>query len=407
MARRVPVHWFTSSARPLEPEPPETISPTLDLAAVGESEADGPQPFGRKSAWLAIRSSTTASVLEALGIVGSVPCGWARGLAIAGREPQVVFLTPPVRGWTLVLGPQARFHDEAGGVEAHLAWLRRLSRRLGEVQYFASQRTVAYFCWSRARDGDVVRSYCYSEGTRWRVGPRTVEEHAAGAGAGGSTPDEDTVLGVARRWSVDPDELTASAAAPSRGTLGLLPPTEVHVHEPSAYQRRYAEEVPAPAAQLQCRVHWNPAALRLAYEFEPISSRTEAGGAPASGGRRRVGEHEDVPRIVQELRAALGRPPDGYEPPRTGSRRRKGAADAKPLRARGDAVVVEVEQLEGALRFWPTRRRWGRLRRHEPGRIECRWVDRSGIVAWSLDEAIVRSLRLRPLWRILVELGQG
>jgi hypothetical protein len=104
MARRVPVHWFTSFARPLEPEPPETISPTLDLATVGASEADGPEPFGRKCAWLAMRSQAMASVLEALGIVRSLPCGWARGVAIAGREPQVVFLTPPVRGWTLVLG---------------------------------------------------------------------------------------------------------------------------------------------------------------------------------------------------------------------------------------------------------------------------------------------------------------
>jgi hypothetical protein len=119
-----------------------------------------------------------------------------------------------------------------------------------------------------------------------------------------------------------------------------------------------------------------------------------------------VGEHEDVPRIVQELRAALGRPPDGCQPLRA-SRRRKGAPEAKPLRAQGDEVVVEVEQLDGALRFWPMRRRWGRLRRHQPGRIECRWADRSGIVAWSLDEAIVRSLQLRPLWRILAELGQG
>lgn len=401
MARTVPSHWFRGGARPLELEPPTTVAPSLSLETVGPPQADGPQPFGRKCRWLAVRAEEGASVLQALGIVDSARCGWAEGIAIVHREEQVVFVTPPIRGRTLVVAPLARFHDESDGLQAHLLWLRVLSERLGEVQAFESHRGSAHFAWSLARDGEVLRAYRYSECPAWSVGKPT-----AGEPCQEGEPDEESVLAVARAWGVDPDALVPSTAAPATGTLGLLPPTAVRVWEPTEYQKLYPEEpIESARGVLRCRVYWNPTALRLGYEFEPITEGED--GRLWAGRRRHLSESAEVPRIAKVLRQVLGRSAQPAPSEAAGGRGRKSPSwgDSRP-RARGAEVVVEVEQVDGALVFWPTRRRWGRVRRHDPGRLECRWVDRAGIVAWSLDQAIVRSMELRPLWRMLVEVGE-
>ena len=53
--------------------------------------------------WLAIRSGNIAAVQETLGLSNPQRCTWKDGFAISGVER--LFISPPVNGWILVVGP--------------------------------------------------------------------------------------------------------------------------------------------------------------------------------------------------------------------------------------------------------------------------------------------------------------
>ncbi len=164
------------------------------------SLSPAPVSFGYKSSWLAVRRCAQWSVARALGLTDVQPSDWVEGMRTAdeGRT----FVSPPVDGWTLVLGSGFPHAGDA----AWLPFLADLSRTLGEVQYFGTHRVSSYQAWARAKGGDIIRAYGYGDGeTLSDVGKVTKGEVRAQRTT--DIRDEDYVLAVAAEWSIDPSAL--------------------------------------------------------------------------------------------------------------------------------------------------------------------------------------------------------
>jgi hypothetical protein len=177
-----------------------------------------PASFGYKRRWLAVRSEDPGAVAKALALEDVRPATWRDGIERNGDD--LVFVTPPIDGWTLAL------IDSAIG-EPDLA---ELSRAFGEVQLFGTHRVPESHEWQRWMDGSPVRRYCWI-GDRGEIPfdqgePAAAEGGIARAGDLGrywdelEFADEETVLVVAREWSVDPSTLDARTDLPDEGLIG-------------------------------------------------------------------------------------------------------------------------------------------------------------------------------------------
>lgn len=165
-----------------------------------ESRAAVPVSFGYKSSWLVVKKRVPRSVARALGLTDVQPSDWTAGMRAAdeGRT----FVSPPVDGWTFVLGSGFPHAGDA----AWLPFLADLSRTLGDVQYFGTHRVSSYQAWARAKGGNIIRAYGYGDGeTLGDVGEVTKGEVEAQRMT--DIRDEGYVLAVAVEWSIDPSAL--------------------------------------------------------------------------------------------------------------------------------------------------------------------------------------------------------
>lgn len=202
-----------------------------------------PVPFGYQMSWLAIRSRDTSAVVDALGLTDGQPCNWNSGIGTvydARLGQNHVFVTPPVNGWTFIVGlplpqPMGRsFADKATPLLVDLGGL------FVEVQMFIAFPPVDLFAWARLIDGRLVRAFAIGdEGIIWNKGKTTKEERALGlklfelrgvrdrrGDAGGPLilhPTEDHVMQVARKWSLDPTKLSAKSAPEGMGVIARAP----------------------------------------------------------------------------------------------------------------------------------------------------------------------------------------
>ncbi|RZU22067.1 hypothetical protein [Streptomyces sp. BK239] len=197
--------------------------------------------FGYKTAWLAVGSGEVA---DALGLIGRVAMDWEAGTEAAYRRG--VFVASPVDGWTMAHG---RIHL-ADGLDADgpalLSWLGSLGLRLGDLQYFHTDRIGELHAWARVEAGRVVRAYCY-DGSRGdvplHIGEPTGIERQLGVGLGGledgrehwtdsdwddwhaAMPHEQHVMAIARHWGICPLDLPEPPPMP-HGIHGFPPGTE-------------------------------------------------------------------------------------------------------------------------------------------------------------------------------------
>jgi hypothetical protein len=187
------------------------------------------RPFlQRPILWLAIRSRDPANVLKALSLSDAAPCSWSDGMAGENR----LFIAPPVRGWVLVTG--TALPDPAEDVDASFRFLRELSRKLGEVQFFCADRVLHHHAWARLAAGRVVRAYAWAGATLWNQGVKTAAEKALDLNALGygeepsirwGMPDflaanVEKVPQLAARWSLDPAEVATRMPPHARGIAG-------------------------------------------------------------------------------------------------------------------------------------------------------------------------------------------
>ena len=197
------------------------------------------EPFGYKTAWLAVLDRSQAQVAEALGLNG--------GRNVSGGEAAEAFdevgLLPPVPGvdgrWTLAVS------SDLADISA--TRLASLSALLGtRVQAFASHRVVEAHRWLLADRGRLLRHVEVvgesGELVAW-AGMPTPTETGLGLPALEEITDEEarsqvvldvneeTVMAVARGWSIDPT--TLSGEVPGHALLfddvdeGPPPPAQV------------------------------------------------------------------------------------------------------------------------------------------------------------------------------------
>ncbi|HTI69068.1 MAG TPA: hypothetical protein VMF06_03840 [Candidatus Limnocylindria bacterium] len=170
-------------------------------------------PFPAPSRWLAIKSMNTEYLRDILG-VGDAPASWSDALS-RFRERRL-FVSPPVDGWTLVIG--GGIPDPALDIDASFRFLVNLSKATGEVQFYHMDRVLNFHGWGLLRDGKVVRAYDWAGETLWNEGRMTLDERLLGmkcrdyadspeALRYGEIPSElqntERVPLLARRWSLD------------------------------------------------------------------------------------------------------------------------------------------------------------------------------------------------------------
>jgi len=192
-----------------------------------------PPQSRRPAAWLAIRSRDIVAVQSALRLRNAAPCSWAEGISAARK----LFIAPPVNGWTLVFG--SGLPEPGEDVDAAFRFLRELSRKLGQVQFFQAESLLQHHAWVLAESGRIVRAYAWAGATVWNQGVKTAAETALGVKcfAYGELPTVDEwtladyfvanvekVPQIARRWSLDPAEIDLRTLANSQGVAGQHSP---------------------------------------------------------------------------------------------------------------------------------------------------------------------------------------
>jgi hypothetical protein len=209
-----------------------------------EQSPDRPAGFGYRMAWLAVRSRDTRAVLDELGLIGAEPCNWKSGIGSVYDDQlgdDHVFVSPPVNGWTFVVGLALPHPVGRAFADKCMPLLVRLGKRFVEVQYFFAYPPIDVFAWARLLEGRVVRAFAITDsGVVWNRGRATREERALGlklfdfrgvrgrrGDAGGEIilyPTEEHVLRLAERWSLDPTQLdNADVAAPGLGYIAIAP----------------------------------------------------------------------------------------------------------------------------------------------------------------------------------------
>lgn len=206
-------------------------------------EPDRPVGFGYRMTWLAIRTRDVVAVIEALRLNAPEAANWKTGLgSVYDRSlgEGHVFVSPPVNGWTFVVGlplpapVSRRFVDKATPL------LIELGRTFVEVQYFSSMPAIDYFAWARMIDGRVTRAFAIGdEGVIWNKGRPTKDEKAMGlklfefrgvrgrkGDVGGEMvlyPTEDHLMSLAAKWSIDPTALAGQKADAGLGFIAEVP----------------------------------------------------------------------------------------------------------------------------------------------------------------------------------------
>jgi len=210
---------------------------------VFEDAPEPPRPFGYKMAWLAVKTEATSDVVAALDLVDPVPANWNSGIGAAYDDTLSethIFVSPPVDGWTFVIGLALPHPVSKSFVDKLTPLLLSMTGRFPDAQYYFTYPLIDFFAWARVKNGRLVRAFAAGdEGVVWNKGRPTREERALGlklfelrgvqerkGDAGGELllhPTEDHVLQVARHWSIDPTRLTDSDASAGLGVIGRAP----------------------------------------------------------------------------------------------------------------------------------------------------------------------------------------
>lgn len=190
-------------------------------------------PWAGPSQWLAIRDAHPETVQAALRLHNPTACSWEEGLTAA--HEQKLFIAAPVAGWTLVLG--SSLPEPGEDVDACFHFLRQLSLKVGEVQFFRSHRGLQHHAWIRAERGRIVRAYAWGGNVLWNEGAMTSAERELcltcfdyGEGPlplpwGQTHPlviNTERVPALAGRWSVNPATLDVRFGKPAYGIAGRL-----------------------------------------------------------------------------------------------------------------------------------------------------------------------------------------
>ena len=197
-----------------------------------------PLLFDFPSRWLAVKSANPQAVQSALGLHNPTPCSWEQGLARS--QDFKLFVSPPINGWVLLQAWD--LPDPSDDVDRVFYFILRLSREVGQVQYFSVNRAVNSHAWVLVDQARVRRAYAWAGKTLWSQGELTSAEKELAMtffDYGEASPPHfpphemhranvDKVSLLAGRWSVDPTALDQSANELGLGIAGELRQSKPH-----------------------------------------------------------------------------------------------------------------------------------------------------------------------------------
>ena len=201
---------------------------------------DAPVPFGYKMTWIAIRLSDPTAILDVLPIDELQRANWSTGISAAYSHH--TFVSPPIDGWVLVLSNNIPGLDTEDRSADWKRLMERLADHFDDVQSFSTHRVVEYHAWARFLKGKEIRAYAYtgeSGETLVDRGERTEAEIELGhnffderSPAAESEeyweredltyPDEEDVMRVAGKWSINPTRLGHLSAPPSVAWIAAI-----------------------------------------------------------------------------------------------------------------------------------------------------------------------------------------
>jgi hypothetical protein len=144
---------------------------------------DAPRSFGYKMAWFAIPTEDSAKVIRALGLKDPIRANWESGVGAVYSDISQVFVTPPVEGWTLVLGLGLPSFDTPERNQEFLTFIDRIAASYRAFYYFGTHRVVDFHGWVKVAGGKIERAYAYlgERGeTLYESGRKTPDEIALG-----------------------------------------------------------------------------------------------------------------------------------------------------------------------------------------------------------------------------------
>lgn len=180
--------------------------------------------------WLAVKSSNPIAVQAALGLQNARVCSWAEG--VVNLSEQSLFISPPIDGWLLVVGPG--LPDPFEDIDECYRFMLKLAREMGHVQFFSANGAVNHHAWARMEGERVVRAYAWAGETLWNQGKRSMAEMELGMkcldyGEGldgfvgeNHSANTEKVTALAARWSLDPTHLNERRLVSSQGIAGDL-----------------------------------------------------------------------------------------------------------------------------------------------------------------------------------------
>lgn len=134
-------------------------------------------------AWFAIPTEDSPRVISAFGLENPMPANWLTGIDAVYGNLKYAFVTPPVDGWTLVLGLGLPSFDTEKSTRKFLAFIDAVAVTDPEFYYFGTHRIVDFHSWVRVSEGKIQRAYAYlgeRGATLYECGNKTKEEIALG-----------------------------------------------------------------------------------------------------------------------------------------------------------------------------------------------------------------------------------
>ncbi|MEU2865791.1 hypothetical protein ACIQWL_48855 [Streptomyces mirabilis] len=199
--------------------------------------------------WLAVATVDQAELVKTLGLMDARETTWADGVELIDEvaheeeEPfSTVVVTPPIQGWTLVVGPY--FGLPYPQQTVHVTDLcRELSAQFGKAQLFFHSEQNDGEAWLIAERGRILRRWVseYPElalGEPFGVERRLLDAYGITGKPEDLAPDSDLAGDWAATWgdcwattvaeenSVDPTKAAADTGSISGMLVAAAPPFE-------------------------------------------------------------------------------------------------------------------------------------------------------------------------------------
>lgn len=202
---------------------------------------DTPAPFGYRMAWVAVRTRDAARVIQVLGLRPQEHANWRTGIGTVydtSLGETHLYVTPPVNGWTFVVGQSLPQPLGPGFVDKCIPMLLDLAAKFPEAQYFLSSPAIEFYAWARVFNGKLVRAFAIGdEGIIWNKGKATPDERNLGlkltearSGRGRKEtaamlvyPTEAHVMYLAGCWSLDPTSIASKGVDQATGYICAPP----------------------------------------------------------------------------------------------------------------------------------------------------------------------------------------